>query len=148
MKKFLWVIIVLCLIAGAWYFGSRSPSSSVQSVNGTATSDNIELKKITSTEFAQKVSEGQSVILDIRTPSEFASGHIAKAKDIDFYATDFSTKLQELDKNVTYLIYCHSGNRSAKALETMRSLGFKSVYELEKGINNWNTDNRLICTNC
>jgi rhodanese-related sulfurtransferase len=147
MKNALLVVLTLSIIGFVWYFSNRTPEPMVQGMNQTAT-DNTVLKRISSADFAQRVTAGQSILLDIRTPDEFATGHIAKAQVIDFYATDFSAKLQELDKNTTYLIYCRSGSRSSKALETMRSLGFKSVYELDGGINNWNSDKRPICTNC
>ncbi len=77
------------------------------------------------------------VILDIRTPEEFAAGHIAGAVNIDYYANDFAAKLGALDVNLPYVMYCNSGNRSANALPLMDSIGFKEVYELDGGIQAW-----------
>ncbi|MBI2980306.1 MAG: rhodanese-like domain-containing protein [Chloroflexi bacterium] len=77
------------------------------------------------------------VIIDVRTPSEFVDGHIANAIDIDFYATNFWDKINQLDKNKTYLIYCHSGNRSGKAQEMMVELGFQKIYDIGGGIVAW-----------
>ena len=76
-------------------------------------------------------------ILDIRTPDEFASGHIAGATNLDFYEPQFAGWLDDLDKDTPYLVYCRSGNRSASAIETMKSLGFAEVYELDGGIVSW-----------
>ena len=77
------------------------------------------------------------VILDIRTPEEFAAGHIAGAINIDYYASDFEQRLGVLDLDVPYVMYCNSGNRSSNALPLMDSIGFSEVYELDGGIQAW-----------
>lgn len=77
------------------------------------------------------------VILDIRTPEEFASGHIAGAVNIDYYAPDFEERLGVLDLDVPYVMYCNSGNRSGNTLPLMDSIGFDEVYELDGGIQAW-----------
>ena len=77
------------------------------------------------------------VVLDIRTPEEFADGHIAGARNLDFYEPDFAASLDTLDKDLPYFVYCRSGNRSSSAIETMKDLGFAEVYELDGGIVSW-----------
>ena len=77
------------------------------------------------------------IILDIRTLEEYESGHLENSIRIDFYSDDFEEQLDKLDKNKTYLIYCRSGNRSSKALNIMHELGFKEVYHISGGINEW-----------
>jgi rhodanese-related sulfurtransferase len=77
------------------------------------------------------------VVLDIRTPEEFAAGHIAGAINIDYYADDFEQRLEALDRDVPYVMYCNSGNRSSSTLPLMDSIGFSEVYELEGGIQAW-----------
>jgi len=77
------------------------------------------------------------VILDVRTPEEFAAGHIAGAQNIDFYAPDFEQQLAQLDKTKTYFVYCRSGNRSGQTIPIMKKLGFQYVYELRGGIAQW-----------
>jgi rhodanese-related sulfurtransferase len=78
------------------------------------------------------------IILDIRTPEEYEEGHIEDSVLIDFYDALFTKRLNVLDKNKTYLIYCRSGHRSALALSAMKDLGFKKVYDLDGGFNTWN----------
>ncbi len=78
------------------------------------------------------------VLLDVRTPEEFASGFISGAVNIDFKSPEFNGKLDELDKTKTYLVYCRSGGRSAKAMTMMKEKGFKRVYNLRGGIIEWN----------
>ena len=76
------------------------------------------------------------VVLDVRTPAEFASGHIEGALNLDFYAKDFRDRLAELDKGKGYIVHCRRGARSARAWKIMRSLGFKEVYDMG-GIVEW-----------
>ncbi|MFC2021677.1 rhodanese-like domain-containing protein [Chloroflexota bacterium] len=77
------------------------------------------------------------VIIDVRTPEEFAEGYIENAVNIDFYSKTFRDELDNLDKNKTYLIYCRSGGRSGKALDIMAELGFKEAYNTLGGIIAW-----------
>jgi len=77
------------------------------------------------------------IIFDIRTPEEFNEGHIENAVNMDFYADTFRDDLDLLDKNKTYFIYCRSGNRSGRAMSIMKDLGFKEVYNLSVGIQEW-----------
>ena len=80
------------------------------------------------------------VIIDVRTPEEFADGHIENAVNIDFRSETFRGELNKLDKNKTYLIYCRSGNRSRSALDIMEELNFRAVYHLSVGIIGWNEE--------
>lgn len=77
------------------------------------------------------------VILDIRTPPEFQSGHLPGAQLVDYYSRDFQERLKALDKEKMYLIYCRSGNRSGRALSLFSQLGFNRIYHMEGGVNSW-----------
>lgn len=77
------------------------------------------------------------VVLDVRTPEEFAQGHLDGAVMIDFYRDDFSDRLAELDRDVPYLLYCRSGNRSGQTLAIMEQLGFRDVADVDGGITAW-----------
>jgi phage shock protein E len=70
------------------------------------------------------IEAGERTILDVRTPAEFDESHIVGALNIDVQAADFSEHIAELDVKEPYLVYCHSGNRSARAAEQMESAGF------------------------
>lgn len=80
------------------------------------------------------------VILDIRTGAEFAMGHLPGAMHINFYADDFEQRLSRLDPTKPYLVYCHSGNRSMRAMEIFTRLGFTRIYHLTTGIAGWNRE--------
>jgi len=69
------------------------------------------------------------VVIDVRTPAEFAAGHIAGARNIDVEAGDFASKIAPLDTSAKYLVYCRSGRRSAIAADQMAAAGFKDVVD-------------------
>lgn len=78
------------------------------------------------------------VVLDVRTPDEFAEARLDGAIMIDFYEDDFATQLAELDPNASYLLYCRSGNRSGQTALLMEELGFTDVADVDGGIVAWN----------
>ncbi len=77
------------------------------------------------------------VVLDVRTAQEFAEGHLPGAVNVDFYASDFADQLDQLDKDVPYVLYCRSGNRSGQTMPIMEQLGFREVHEIDGGIVSW-----------
>lgn len=86
------------------------------------------------------------VVLDVRTASEFSSGHIAGATNIDFYAQDFKDQVNKLNHYNRYLVYCQTGGRSAQATQMMLSLGFKNLWNLTGGITQWTMDGYQVVT--
>ena len=77
------------------------------------------------------------VVLDVRTPAEFAGGHLPGAVNLDIQARDFLTRLEGLDRGKSYLVYCRSGNRSAKAAQAMERMEFPRVYHMREGMIGW-----------
>jgi rhodanese-related sulfurtransferase len=77
------------------------------------------------------------ILLDVRTPEEYAEGHIPGAINIDYRSEHFSEGLDTLNKDLVYQVYCHSGRRSSESSEIMKKKGFKSIYNLEGGILEW-----------
>lgn len=89
------------------------------------------------TEFAELAAADGVVLLDVRTPTEFAEGHLAGAVNVDVSAPDFATRVAELDPAATYAVYCRSGNRSQTALELMAQAGIGAAADLAGGIGAW-----------
>jgi phage shock protein E len=87
--------------------------------------------------FASNIQNPATVILDVRTAGEFAAGHIAGAINIDVESANFDSKIANLDKDVEYSIYCHSGRRSMIAVNKMAEAGFEKLTNLESGIISW-----------
>lgn len=89
----------------------------------------------------QLANDDNAVVLDVRTEAEVIDGIIPNAIHIDFYlGEEFIDKVDELDKNKNYYVYCRSGNRSHKTCLIMEELGFDNAYNLEGGMLNWTGD--------
>lgn len=93
-------------------------------------------------EFATAITAPGTVVLDVRTPAEFADGHLEGAQNLDVSSPGFVTTLEQLDPDATYAVYCRSGSRSAAALEQMLARGFTAVYHLDGGIGAWSATGR------
>jgi len=89
----------------------------------------------------ERAGKADFVILDVRTPEEFAEGHIDGAVNLDVQARDFEKKLRVLDRKKSYLVYCRTGNRSRKATVAMEALGFRSIFHMTEGIVRWKQQN-------
>ena len=87
--------------------------------------------------FADLADSPGVVVLDVRTPEEFASGHIPDAVNIDVSASDFASRVGALDADANYAVYCRTGNRSATAMQIMQDAGFGSVAHLGGGVVAW-----------
>jgi rhodanese-related sulfurtransferase len=77
-------------------------------------------------------------IVDLRTPAEIKqTGIIEGAAVIDYSASDFNTKVQQLSKKRPVLLYCAVGGRSAAAAQQLHQQGFKTVYDFSPGMSGW-----------
>lgn len=77
------------------------------------------------------------MVIDTRTPVEYAAGHIPYAVNIDMARPGYQDTLRNLDRSKTYLTYCSNGSRSAAMKSEMMSLGFQSVYAMTDGFEAW-----------
>lgn len=82
-------------------------------------------------EFKKRLEPGAPVI-DVRTPAEFADGHLQDAVNIDLYAANFKDQIVDLalDPAKPVYLYCRSGNRSGTAAQILRSMGFEDAYNV------------------
>ena len=129
MKAALTVFIFsLLLIAGCTENGTRVKNGG--------------LREIDAQRAMQMVRDGETngnapLLLDVRTPAEFAEGHIPGALNLDYRSPSFAGELEKLDKSKTYIVYCRAGNRSANARAVMERMGFINVYNLFGGFLEW-----------
>ncbi|NCC98628.1 MAG: rhodanese-like domain-containing protein [Bacteroidia bacterium] len=89
--------------------------------------------------FAKQLKSKKLQLVDVRTPSEYASGHLPKAINIDFKNQDFEKNILKLKKKKKVAVYCRSGVRSKKAAEIISKNNY-IVIELNTGISKWNGD--------
>ena len=71
-----------------------------------------------------------AIIIDVRTPEEFAAGHLDGALLYNVQDPAFDAKIADLDPSIPYVVYCRSGNRSAQAVERMKAAGFTDLRDL------------------
>lgn len=102
----------------------RIAAQSIQTLNAEAFSKQMQTAK-------------DYQMVDVRTPEEFQSGHIATAINMNLYDGNFSEQLQSLNKEKPVFVYCKAGSRSATAANTMKEMGFKTIYDLKGGILAW-----------
>ena len=94
-------------------------------------------KKITQEKFKELITKGNTLVIDVRTPVEFSEAHIKNAINIDYFSKSFSETISKLDKQKTILVYCAAGGRSTSACLDCKKLGFKKVYNLIGGYDDW-----------
>ena len=109
-------------------------------MSGCSSTDDSAFKSVPVTEFAELIASQEVVIIDVRTPQEFNDGHIAGAINIDVASRDFNTQIATLDPTLTYAVYCRSGRRSASASKDMTELGFTSVFNMNGGTLDWESE--------
>ena len=78
-----------------------------------------------------------AVLIDVRTPEEFAEGHVPGAENINLFDEDFAQRFAKFDKKETIYVYCRSGNRSTKAQQALKKLGYTRVVNLKGGFLAW-----------
>ena len=133
-KKSFTVIATLVIAVG---------SSAVLSACGTAGA----VHKVGAKAFSDALVNEKAVLIDVRSADEFAQGHIQGAMNINVEGPDFDAQIASLDKTKTYAVYCHSGRRSGIATKAMEAAGFVHMYDLEGGIQAWQSAGGEVVTN-
>ena len=76
-------------------------------------------------------------VIDVRTKGEYKKGHIKGAQNISYLGSTFSEKVAELDNSKPVFIYCETAHRSPLAARILSDIGFKEIYDLQHGFENW-----------
>ena len=128
--KYLFTSLFLLTIA-TFGVSQKKPISSIAAKEKLAV--DVELDK------AQQLltTNKELVVLDVRTKGEFQQGHLPNAINIDYNAADFASRIDDLDRNKPYLIYCHAGVRSKAAFQMMQQKGFIQLYNMKGGWAEW-----------
>jgi rhodanese-related sulfurtransferase len=137
-RALLTLVVALGLALGLAGCGTDEPAGSTA---GDASYEHIDAGT-----FADRVAERDVVLLDVRTPEEFAAGHLQGATNLPLAAEDFGDRITGLDPDTTYAVYCRTGARSQQAMELMREAGIEEVYDLDGGITAWTKSGRPTVT--
>ena len=122
MKKIL--LLMAFVLVGAYVYSQRRSSARFESMDNA--------------EFATLIADTTVQLVDVRTPAEFAAGHIPEAKNIDVRGDNFDREAKAtLSKERPVAVYCRSGARSKTAARRLAAMGYR-VYELNTGFMNWN----------
>jgi len=135
------LIAAALTVAAITTVSACSPSAPTSSSTTPATGAHL-----AASSFSTAIRVPGTIVLDVRTPAQYASGHLPAAQNINIEGTDFATRITALDKDATYAVYSHSGNRSGAALEQMTAAGFTHVYDLAGGTGAWQSMGRPIAT--
>ncbi len=114
------------------------PKEETPKTQVVAVKTDVFAKDVDANNFKNLVDSKAGLIIDVRTPEEFEGGHIPGAINIDWRnQEEFATKIAEISKDKTVLIYCHSGHRSGNAKKYLQEHGYQKIYNLETGIMGW-----------
>lgn len=121
------VIAGLLAISGA-LTGGEAVAEFDPEVAGVATIDSPQ--RISPENYQSYFAQGDTeyVLIDVRTPSEFSSGHIANS--INIPVEQLQSRIAEVPQGMPVVVYCRSGNRSADAARILDAGGFAEVYDL------------------
>lgn len=125
------------LVAAATLLAGCSSGTVSVTAGPTAASAPAAGASLAPSDFAAAAKLPDTVLLDVRTPAEFASGHLPGAVNIDIESADFGQQVMGLDQSKNYAVYCRSGNRSKAATTAMQQVGFTKLFDLSGGINAW-----------
>lgn len=94
---------------------------------------------VTASKFNTIIEGGDVVIIDVRTPQEYAEAHLNNSVNINYYDSDFLRKIEGLaiGKESKVLVYCKSGGRSSGAMNKLSEAGYSEIYNLKGGITSW-----------
>jgi phage shock protein E len=126
------------VVCGLLLFAACSPDKKQQSESTATTSEAVALQKLEPQVFKTRLAETPgAVLLDVRTSEEIAQGAIPGSVPLDFKSSDFDARIDALDKDKPYFVYCAVGGRSGKTADLMKEKGFTQVYNLDGGFQAW-----------
>jgi rhodanese-related sulfurtransferase len=137
------LVLVAALPLGMSACSSTSTSGSAATTTTSSAAADTTLPKglvrVTPAEGNRMIDSMGSVltVIDVRTPAEFAAGHVRGAVNLDLEGGQFSADIATLNRSATYLVYCHTGRRSAIATAAMIAAGFTHLYDVAGGITAW-----------
>jgi phage shock protein E len=76
------------------------------------------------------VQQGKAYLVDVRSPEEYNQQHLKYASNINIKSADFVDQIKKLDRKKPIFLYCHSGNRSGKAADSLQTLGYRFGYNI------------------
>ena len=98
--------------------------------------ESSEINEISDAQFTE-IQDTDYILVDVRTPEEYESGHIQDAINFDFYAESFQNEILTLDKSSSIILYCRTQNRSTKTANYLKENGYNEITVIVGGITSW-----------
>ncbi|MBK1890190.1 rhodanese-like domain-containing protein [Undibacterium sp. 14-3-2] len=95
--------------------------------------------KVSQLQATQYINQGKTLVLDVRSADEFATGHLPNAKNIPLAEINNRLKEIEKSKNTVVITVCATGVRSSNAVSVLNKAGFAQVFSLDGGTEAWKT---------
>lgn len=130
VRTLLW--LVLAVLAT----GSALASCGVAAEEDAPVED-VDATSLGARDFAERLAEPGTVLLDVRSPEEYSAGHIEGARNLPQGAPDVAARIGRLDPAATYAVYCRTDRRSAEAVALLADHGITDAYDLAGGVEAW-----------
>ena len=144
MLSYVGIAVIVLIVVGVAFlsqrFGEQVAEQKEAESSTVVTGNSIPAQEAFKLVQANKQNK-KFVILDVRTPEEFAAEHIDKARNLNFDDANFKAEVNKLHKNQKYLVYCKTGGKSGKTVNMMREIGIREVYHLAGGLAKWSDAN-------
>lgn len=128
---FSFAVLALTALTACSQGGTQQSEGGTTNVTATPAPETLDAKS-----FQAAIGEGKALLVDVRTPAEYAGGHLEGSLNVDWTGADHEAELAKLPKDKPLLLYCRSGGRSGQAMEYLRSKGYQ-VQHLGGGITAW-----------
>lgn len=133
MKKSLILVLVALMVVAVLSF-----TAGAKTVSELTAEYSKSINHTNSMELKMNLDMGEKyIIIDVRTPEEFAAGHIPGAINVDFGMLFFQITKYVPQQDAEFIIYCRSGGRSVIATKIVAELGYKNVINLQGGFMDW-----------
>lgn len=142
MKRTLLYILSLVLLIASCSQEQETAKNNTSNKTKPLPEEKAKAQHMTALEFSKVIATKEGCLLDVRTPHEYANGHLREAGVLNYYSRGFKKRILLIDKEQNIFIYCATGNRSYSAANFLIKNGYKNVYNLKRGIVDWNR-NRL-----
>jgi rhodanese-related sulfurtransferase len=115
------------------------PTPDSDAPGASATTTKAVIKDVSAEEFQRLIAElEEGLLIDVRTPDEWAEGHLKGAAHKDYWGDDdFDAAMNTIPRDRPVLVYCAGGGRSGLAANELYKAGHLKVYNLEDGITGW-----------
>lgn len=130
------LLMLAVLVSSCAPAASGIPSGDSSASPASETETTASYQQISPDEAKEMMDDDGAIILDVRTPEEFAEGHIPGAVNLELGTFDQNAAVVIPDKDAILLVYCRSGNRSKTASDILVSMGYTKVFEFG-GIIDW-----------